>query len=373
MKTIDELFLEMSIMGASPLSFPFRYKTGEDYLDYLNRIFNQYSQELDNLDVNSVKQLNSSFERAIVEAGNSLNPNIQPLDFVRDAKKVMDAIWKAADYHFKGNPVEGCGIIEKCFTDNGCHLLQVAPQSSLDERVTYFKIRKGKFSDPADMYQLPFEKRGKAATARFSIAGLPILYLGESLYISWEEMGRPNLDDITFAAFRFKERPLMVDLTYPIKQDSPDLYSFFVYYPLIAASSVSVRDRNDAFKPEYCISQDFLYTVRYHGMGYFDGVRYMSTRLVRGANVNEHVFVNDALLTYGADAKEGVDQRLLKKIRMTEPICINQKLLYDVERISLTPKFSLNIDFGSIQRYAEGQNFYDLKMKGGKVVLAEGN
>lgn len=46
------------------------------------------------------------------------------------------------------------------------------------------------------MFHIPFELRGKAATQRYSIPGLPSLYLGSSCYICWEELHRPDLNTV---------------------------------------------------------------------------------------------------------------------------------------------------------------------------------
>ncbi|WP_052675768.1 hypothetical protein [Paenibacillus sp. IHBB 10380] len=47
-----------------------------------------------------------------------------------------------------------------------------------------------------EMFHIPFELKGRAATQRYSIPGLPSLYLGSSCYICWEELHRPDLNTV---------------------------------------------------------------------------------------------------------------------------------------------------------------------------------
>ena len=55
-----------------------------------------------------------------------------------------------------------------------------------------------KIPDRGDIFHVPFEKRRLVGNQRYSIAGLPCLYLRSSLWICWEE-----LDDQRWTAFGF--------------------------------------------------------------------------------------------------------------------------------------------------------------------------
>ena len=44
-----------------------------------------------------------------------------------------------------------------------------------------------------EMFHIPYEKRNLVGNQRFSLSGLPCLYLGGSSYICWEELGRKDL------------------------------------------------------------------------------------------------------------------------------------------------------------------------------------
>lgn len=54
------------------------------------------------------------------------------------------------------------------------------------------------------MLHLPFPMRGKTGNYRFSIPGIPSLYLGNSSYACWLELGRP-------AEYKFNVSPVVLD------------------------------------------------------------------------------------------------------------------------------------------------------------------
>lgn len=143
-----------------------------------------------------------------------------------------------------------------------------------------------------DLFHIPFELRHLVATQRYSIPGLPCLYLAGSLYTCWEEMGRPPLHELQCAALWVKNdktlkmlnlsnRPARLSLLVtPPGSVSPDpsyISSHIVLWPLVFASSIKVKHRNAPFKPEYVIPQMVLqWVTQNHG---FDGLVYFSTHV----------------------------------------------------------------------------------------------
>jgi hypothetical protein len=122
-----------------------------------------------------------------------------------------------------------------------------------------------------DMFHVPFEKRRLVRNQRYSIAGLPCLYLGSSIWICWEEMGRPSLDSLSISRFRIAEPVVVLDFQYapnlawrvfkwmngPLpdhlgperiqagKSRYSEIYisSYAIFWPLVAACSIKVSDR----------------------------------------------------------------------------------------------------------------------------------
>ena len=155
-----------------------------------------------------------------------------------------------------------------------------------------------------EIFHVPFEKRRLVRNQRYSIAGLPSLYLGSSIWISWEELGRPDLDSVFVSRYRISEEATVLDFQLPpllawkiyeyaLRQStSPtplprlnelqDRYdrSFLVSYvscwPLIAACSIRVDSREGSFFPQFIVPQLLLQWVTKKRK--VDGIRYFSTR-----------------------------------------------------------------------------------------------
>ncbi|GAB6989905.1 hypothetical protein [Paenibacillus pini] len=184
-----------------------------------------------------------------------------------------------------------------------------------------------------DMLHLPFEQRGKASTNRYSIPGLPCLYLGSSPLICWEELNRPNKDNMHTSLFVAKDELKFLDFSVPpiifiemaqeifekvygpseenVNQVS-ELYRemklYALLWPLIAACSIRVKNRNDPFKPEYIVPQLLLQWVQQSAK--YDGICYFSTK------INHYNFQNIAhFRNYALPVKSSEDEGYCKEIQ----------------------------------------------------------
>ncbi|HHG1224449.1 TPA: hypothetical protein ACPUKL_005353, partial [Klebsiella pneumoniae] len=70
-----------------------------------------------------------------------------------------------------------------------------------------FRVRKSDapLASRRDMFHIPFNQRHLVRAQRFSVAGLPCLYLGTSLYICWREMDKPDFDKLYISAYKIDE------------------------------------------------------------------------------------------------------------------------------------------------------------------------
>ena len=143
-----------------------------------------------------------------------------------------------------------------------------------------------------EMFHVPFHLRHLVATQRYSVPGLPCLYLAGSLYTCWAEMGRPPLHELQCAAFwlreeaslnllNFSQRPGMWanELDTPSQDEKfwKNIASYIVLWPLLFACSITVKHPDGAFKPEYILPQLLLQWITEEGK--FDGVIYFSTHV----------------------------------------------------------------------------------------------
>lgn len=148
-----------------------------------------------------------------------------------------------------------------------------------------YRMRKGEnamteYTNGDDMGHIPFELNYLVGNERYSMSGIPSLYLSSSLYNSWEELHRPNFEYASCALFKAKEDFSVLDLT------NQEYYNFTnnVFSDCLSlACSLQVSHPNAPFKPEYIIPQILLQClVRYNkenGDSRLFGIKYTSTHV----------------------------------------------------------------------------------------------
>lgn len=149
------------------------------------------------------------------------------------------------------------------------------------------------------MYHIPFEERYKVGNERYSVSGLPTLYLSSSVYGSWEESKRADIDFSNVACFKAMKDMYFIDMVLP--EDSKTIREYDKL-PLVIACLLKVAKPNSKFTPEYIIPQlvmDCIITAR---DSYPDlcGVRYESNfqnrrDLLYSPQDNKELFINYAI------------------------------------------------------------------------------
>ncbi len=145
------------------------------------------------------------------------------------------------------------------------------------------------------MFHLPFPKREYASTQRFSIPGLPCLYLSNSIYVCWEELNRPSINKLQVSRFQqenFNLNILNLSMTAnQIKiscklnagQETSSKYDydfiafwFLITWPLSFICSLTVTNEDAPFKHEYIFPQFLLQWVTSEKE--VDGIKYFSVK-----------------------------------------------------------------------------------------------
>lgn len=200
-----------------------------------------------------------------------------------------------------------------------------------------------------DMFHIPFEKRHLVSDQRFSVHGLPSIYLGRSIYDCYVELGCPSLDKFFVSLFIFiqdKNDVLntghikLIDLTFAdnqyripliwnsVKKDDAaymaildSLVDDILLWPLIFACSVVCKEPAAPFKQEYIIPQ-MLYQYC-NEKNEFTGVRYYSTKIANNSRREKlrSVMINYALPTQAAN-RSGYCPKLASELILSEPICV---------------------------------------------------
>lgn len=225
-----------------------------------------------------------------------------------------------------------------------------------------FKARIWKPGDPPvlsreDMFHIPFEKRHLVKDQRYSIHGIPSIYLGNSIYDCYMELGKPSLDKFWVSFFCFsqnKENILnaqsirLVDLTFADKQHDlwlllhsakndeenylstlDQLVDDILLWPLVMACSLVCKFSEAAFNQEYIIPQ-MLYQLCSE-KNEFTGIRYYSTKLAGPERNNlKNSMINYALPVQDVQ-RSGYCPVLAGQLTLTEPITISKCKDFQIE------------------------------------------
>jgi hypothetical protein len=297
-----------------------------DFEDYLSLIFDSYNE--------IVGQLDSSCHlcRRIKEQSGSI-------------KGLEDAICGSIDDYLKGQPERAYTQLQKDMgsVKNRLDDLKTLPIASEDIGNMYrMRVsRDGKpFEEPKDLFHIPFELRHKVSSQRYSIPGLPCLYLGSTIELCWHELGnppfegvylskfRPKKNNIKFLNFAYKPQvlaPFVTRLSSGNEGQKPREENFFISYaicwPLIAASSIECLYPNEPFVPEYIIPQLIMQWFVRDASDY-DGIRYFSIIWVPENGIDE--FINTINYAFPVKSKDkgGYCAKLKEKFELTKPLAI---------------------------------------------------
>ena len=188
------------------------------------------------------------------------------------------------------------------------------------------------------------------ATSRYSIPGLPALYLGDSIYVCWEEYRQGRMDNLYFSRFRSTKRSRVVkiqriedfihEIETPNVGASPHtrlmfLARYLAVFPLCIACSIRTKSDTDTFKPEYIIPQLLLqYITAEKDVA---GIKFPSTRIdytkIRGVPAYNYVF------PVKVSKNKGYCSELVSNFLLTEPTSIRlESLLNYSGELALPPE-----------------------------------
>lgn len=253
-------------------------------------------------------------------------------------------------------------------------LLTSIPLSSIKEESLFYRARPnetGFLYTKNEMFHIPYELRYKIANQRYSVSGLPCLYLGSSVYLCWEELERPDYQKCNFCLFK-NTTPLWVfDIRIP-----PELSSKEDIFRVCLALASSLKTQKDhAFKLEYIIPQCLLHaitttpTYAHDGIGIcYYSVQFLyqeSSPFIIDFDVEEIVSRYYNIVIPAQSPKKTGLSPLLKTMFIQSP---SMSLMYRYLMNSSTPiKFTKTIDnygetqFGLLEDYL--RYFIELKAR----------
>lgn len=273
----------------------------EDFTIFVNKVFKEFLEKLENIDNFEDIQFGiSSIKERQIHLVNSLK--------------------SAISNYYAGKPATAFSELDKGLNSNLKNFEEILNVREFRSNTDFYRIRIHKLNyplKPENFFHIPFDLRGKIKTQRFSIPGFPSLYLGNSSYVCWEELNRPNLNDFQIVRLKNTELLKVIDLAPPTSiDDQPyEYYKYLMIWPIVFACSVRVRNYEDFFKPEYIIPQLLLQWVRKDSR--IDGISYQTTHLDFKDSLSKGEFLNIAL-PVKENKTRGLCSELEKKFLMTE-------------------------------------------------------
>lgn len=314
----------------SPPFDAYQKSTG-DMLSFCNQFFTEYFTVLKNLPIKDIRKIGRVMHDIVLQYGpDHLSKRF---NLLKDAGEIIAAVLETIQFHFAGRPFDGFECLEKKLTKNNFHLMHLLPTLLIDEKLPLYRVRKEKgLKDKKELFHIPFEKRHKCATERFSIPGYASLYLSESLETAILET-KVTEPEYSASCFKANNKELkFVDLSLPNRElNVTDKYCLLVFYPLIVACGLKVKFPDAPFKPEYVVSQDLFLTIRLHYRG-ISGVSYTSTQY-KTPNYKDDKERNYVLYVRNTESEKGYSEKLAEDVLLTSPYSPkSSETISDVEK-----------------------------------------
>jgi hypothetical protein len=212
---------------------------------------------------------------------------------------LIKGILATLDHYYEGKPSDAFKCLSKCLQDS-MTAGYLEKKGFVHAHTDLYRIRKMNSNYPlkkCNLFHIPFHQRGLVRTQRYSIPGLPTLYLSNSIYVAWEEMRRPDINEIQAVRLQNQKELRLLDLTtddYNRGETTDannqwDIIQKLRTWPLIAACSIKVRGDDNTFKPEYIIPQLLLQWINKNKL---DGIKYSSTHINTAEKRHEAHFYN---------------------------------------------------------------------------------
>lgn len=338
-------FSEKVARGAiTELAPPFEEYQGwdGDIISYCDHFFKAYNSYLTSLDKEDVVRAGEMMSQLVKRASG----RDASFDLFRDVKRVEEMIMGALVQSFKGFPSEAFSIVEQAMCKDGLHLLLLLPQLEISNS-SFYRVRKcgrSSLTKRCDLFHVPFHKRELCGTYRYSIPGYPSLYMSHRISVAKLETDIKPWNCYCAACFKTSGRSLrFIDLSLTGSFGTIwERYSLLVFYPLIMACGLKVKNETGAFKPEYVIPQLLAQVIRLHMMdGDFDGISYISTKLSQPdfMDMNQRNFV---MWIIGAEQEKSYSKYLADKMVVSTPkMCYPWNCDTKIEKILNDMEFDL--------------------------------
>lgn len=308
------------------VALPRKRNSGEGFRAFLESLYRGYLTAIDSLDSDGI--------------GKSVKKEKYKIE------QLCSTIETSVKLYFEGMPYKAFDVFSGKISDYLMYNYDYYFGKKEDfnkDVLPLYRVRKSKeaITSKKDMFHIPFEMNGIVEPYRYSITGVPCLYLGSSPDICVKELSGTEIDKdehFYISAFSLngsynKKIRLLNFGTIPgmfgefIKKTYNNIYPDFIYeelrdylvcWPLIAACSIKVCREEDFFKPEYIIPQLLLQWIRLEGS--FDGIQYFSTKLEENKYPYDYLAYQNFVFPPKKVRESGICGELASMFEWSEPI-----------------------------------------------------
>lgn len=240
------------------------------------------------------------------------------------AKQSIDYLTKAIDAYYESEHMVALKhIIETINLLNsnpcGCHLISNLGAFYIDDEMKQWFRARVTDAHPLSVENIkhvPANYRKLINNERYSINGIPCLYIGNSILVCWEELNRPSIDSLWVSRYKPKKDLTLINLSttgfelinamkylkYVNGSEAAfnqAIIEYFSNWILQSACSVVVEEEPRVFKEEYVIPQLVMQSIRNYKA---DGVMYFSTRM-EGGFTDEVSWISKNIAIPASDVK----------------------------------------------------------------------
>ncbi len=301
-----------------------------DYYGWLKKLENSFVEN--NVDVDYVGTVKEYAKNIKVFFREYFSGNI--INALETLKRIMTPL-------FKENSI-AVSTIEQSIAFNDLDIINEKQKEN--KKVYFFRSRKSnsyKVFNGQEMLHVPFDKREKVEPTRFSINGMPCLYLATSSYCCWLEARFPPDYSFNVSYVELNTNPRILNLVMNsemicsmISMVEKNNFSIDVVkdalllWMLTYGTSYKIDDDTRPFKIEYVLSQSIMLVCLEKGL---DGVAYYSKRL----DDDRLAYMNAVNLALFANYNENA----------------NYSLKYEGIKVTPSYNYAMYKQLGNIQKY----------------------
>lgn len=264
--------------------------------------------------------------------------------YINTIYDVRDTVIDCLEYFLSGDIQAAYDLFDETFnrTSKNQHLKNICIHLNdiCNDLDPLYRVRKSeKFLEQRnDLFHIPFKLRHLVNAQRYSVAGLPCLYLGTSLYICWQEMGKPDFDKLYISAFKSERNgnnrlilnfaSELLNSSLSLKKDDifrktseENLISYLCLWPLIIACNYIKKQPDAAFNQEYIIPNILMQWISRKENSPIIGIAYRSTKItsIKHSDLAINVVIPPKA-TYKQMTNSSYCPTLSKTFTLTKPI-----------------------------------------------------